>query len=247
MYRAPGITLLLAGLLLTGQAIPSDEPLRVVASEWSPYVSASVPRNGVAPQLVITALRRAGYRVQLYIDDWPQSLTATQAGDFDAIVSLWYTEERAESLAFSEPFMMNDLQFMGRSADLITLNSREDFVGLRVGIVEDFAYSEQQYDTTGIDIISGGSVGENIDRLLAGELDLVLGDSLVLRHEADLRRAAKRVEVLPLVLESRGLHLGVSRLRADHTEIVQAFNASIEAMKADGSYASLMANYRISN
>lgn len=247
MNYARRATLCLASLLLAGPALPDDELLRVVASEWSPYVSASVPRNGVAPQVVLTALRRAGYRVQLYLDYWPQSLAATQAGDFDAIVSLWYTEERAESLAFSEPFMMNDLQFMKRSADAIKLVSREDFVGLRVGIVEDFAYSEQQYDTTGIDVISGGSVGENIDRLIAGELDLVLGDSLVLRHEADLRRAAKQVEVLPLVLESRGLHLGVSRQRADHEQIIAAFNDSIAAMKADGSYASLMANYRISN
>jgi polar amino acid transport system substrate-binding protein len=226
----------------------AQEPiLRLVASEWPPYVDASVTRKGVAPQLVRAALRRAGYRVQLYIDYWPRSLEATQSGDFDAIVSLWFTDERAETIAFSEPFMTNRLLFMKRSADDIQLTEREDFVGLRVGVVEDYAYSEQQYDTSGIEIVSGGSVGDNVDKLLAGEVDLVLGDELVLRHQADIRRASKQVEVLPLVLESRDLHFGVSRRRPDHEAIVAAFNKGIEAMKADGSYASLLANYRISN
>lgn len=240
------VTLLVAGLLAFAADANAQE-LKVVASVWEPYVSASMERNGVAPALVRTALRRAGYRVQLYIDRWPRSLTATQAGNFDAIVSVWYTDARAETLAFSEPFINNRLQFMKRAADDIELRNREDFVGLRVGVVEDFAYSEQQYDTTGIEIVSGGSVGENVEQLLNGELDLVLGDHLVLSHEADQRRAAKRVEILPLVLESRGLHLGVSRKRLDHAEIVTAFDKNIAAMKADGTYNSMLANYRISN
>lgn len=243
--RRRTVSLLVTGLLAFATPA-SAQQLKLVASVWEPYVSASMERNGVAPALVVTALRRAGYRVQLYLDDWPRSLTATQAGDFDAIVSVWYTDDRAEALAFSEPFVMNRLQFMKRSEADIQLRNREDFVGLRVGVVEDYAYSEQQYDTTGIDIVSGGSVGENVQRLLDGEVDLVLGDQLVLRHEADQRLAAKRVEVLPLVLESRGLHLGVARQRPDHAEIITAFDKSIEAMKADGSYNSLLANYRIS-
>ena len=249
MKRFPRVLIGLAGLLLAGVAAGDEPPplLRVVASEWSPYVDASINRSGVAPQLVRAALRRGGYRVQLFIDDWPRSLEATQAGDFDAIVGLWYTAERAETIAFSEPFMANKLQFMKRAAADIQLNNREDFVGLRVGIVRDYAYSDRPYDTEGIEIVGGGSVGENVGRLLAGELDLVLGDALVLRHEADRRRAAKELTVLPLVLESRGLHLGVSRQRPDHAQIVAAFDAGIEAMKADGSYASLLANYRVSD
>lgn len=244
--RRTKVALLFAGLLAVASTANARE-LRLVASVWEPYVSASMERNGVAPALVRAALRRAGYRVQLYIDDWPRSLTATEAGDFDGIVSLWYTAERGEALAFSEPFIVNRLQFMKRAADDIQLRRREDFVGLRVGVVEDFAYSEQQYDTSGIDIVSGGSVGANVQRLLDGELDLVLGDQLVLHYEADQRRAAKRVEVLPLVLESRALHLAISRKRPDYAEIVTAFDKNIAAMKADGTYNSMLANYRISN
>ena len=245
--RVARTTGLLVSCCLALSSHASEQALRVVASEWAPYVDASIARNGVATALVITALRRAGFKVQLYLDNWPRSLTATQAGDFDAIVGVWYTEERAESLAFSDAFIVNELRFMKRSGDDIQVRERDDLVGLRVGVVEDYAYADKPYDTTGIEVVRGGSVGENVQRLLDGELDLALGDGLVLRHEADQRRASKQVELLPLVIESRGLHLGVSRQWPDHQSLVAAFNKSIAEMKADGSYNSTLANYRISN
>jgi len=237
--------LLAASVLLTGPVLSQD--LRLVATDWPPYVDTSITRNGVAPALVLAALQRAGYKVTLFIYDWPRALTATQAGDFDAITTLWFTEERARTIAFTEPFIMNELKFMRRVGDQVQANVREDLVGLRVGVVEDFAYGAQPYDTTGIEVISGGSVGENVEKLLAGEVDLILGDGMVLSHEADKLRAAKKVELLPTVLESRGLRLGVSRKHAEHEQIVADFNAAITAMKADGTYNNILGQYRISN
>jgi polar amino acid transport system substrate-binding protein len=52
--------------------------------------------------------------------------------------------------------------------------------------------------------------------------------------------------VLPKPLITRSLRIGVSKQRPDHAEIVAAFNRAVTQMKEDGSYNSLMANYRIS-
>ena len=243
LRRAQHGTLL--GLLLCFSATAQD--LKMVATDWAPYVDTSITRNGVAVSLVTEALQRAGYRVQLYLDDWPRALISTQAGEFDLIATLWRTDERAESIAFSEPFMQNELRFLRRVGDEVRANEREDLVGRRIGVVVDYAYGEQPYDTTGIEIVRNGSVGESIESLLAGDVDLVLGDSLVLRHEVDKRRMAKRVELLPSVLESRGLRIGVSKQRADHAEIIAAFDDAIAAMREDGSYNSMLGMYRISN
>jgi polar amino acid transport system substrate-binding protein len=244
--RRPAVVLMFV-VLLALHSPANAQKLRVVASDWPPYVEVSIPRSGVAVALVTTALQRAGYTVQLFLDNWPRSLTATQTGNYDAILGIWYTEKRAATLAFSEPFLANELRFMKRTGDAIEVRERADLVGLRVGIVEDYAYGAEPYDTTGIDVVSGGSVGDNVQGLLDGELDLVLGDGLVLRHAADQRRAAKEVELLPLVIATRGLYLGVSRQRPDYAAVVSAFNESIEAMRADGTLNSMLANYRVNN
>ena len=113
-------------------------------------------------------------------------------------------------------------------------------------MVNDYAYSAQPYDTTGIEITESGSVKQNIERLLNSEIDLVLADSRIAFFEVDQLRAAKRITVLPKPVITRGLRIGVSKQRPDHAEIVAAFNRAVTQMKEDGSYNSLMANYRIS-
>ena len=143
--------------------------------------------------------------------------------------------------------MTNALKFLTRGDVEIGALSREALTGYRIGVVEDFAYGEKPYDTTGLDIVVGTSVRDNVRQLFARELDLVLGDERVLRHEVDLVSGAKFVVIVPEPLETRGLRLAVSRTRADHEQIIAAFDAAIAAMREDGSYNDVLANYRISD
>lgn len=223
------------------------EELRLAAVDWPPYTFADSYRQGVATALVAAALERAGYDTKLTIADWPQILDATRDGENDVIVAAWYRADRDAELAFSAPYLTNRLKFLTRHDLEFGALSRDALAGYRIGVVGDFAYAEQPYDTAGLDILVGSSVRDNVRALFARELDLVLGDERVLRHEVDLVSGAKFVTFLPEVFEARGLRIAVSRERADHGRITAAFDGAIAAMRADGSYNSLLANYRISD
>ena len=223
------------------------EVLRITANVWPPYVDDQISGNGVAIALVTEALERAGYEVQLGIEPWPKALEATQDGQYDIVCSLWLTDDRAATLAFSEAYIENHIKFIKRSNSDLQYHDRKDLDGLRIGIVNDYAYSAQPYDTTGIEVTTSGSVKNNIERLLNDEIDLVLADSRVAFYEVDELRAAKRITVLPKPVITRGLRIGVSKQRPDHAQIVAAFNRAVAQMKEDGSYNTLMANYRISD
>ena len=119
-------------------------------------------------------------------------------------------------------------------------------MGLRIGVVSDYAYNREAVDTTGIEITAAGNVRENVESLLAGELDLVLADARVVMYEVNQLVVARRVTLLPEAVITRGLRIAVSRARADYEEIIEAFDATIASMKSDGSYDQLLANYRIS-
>ena len=233
-------------LVLLLRPLPAGE-LRLAANEWAPYTFADVYRQGVATALVTAGLERAGYTSRVTIMAWPKVLETTRRGENDVIVAVWFTEERDAELAFSEPYLTNELKFVTRDDVEIRELSREALAGYRIGVVEDFAYGEKPYDTTGLDIVVGTTVRDNVRALFARELDLVLGDERVLRHEVDLVSGAKFVSFLPEALETRGLRIAVSRVRADHEEIVAAFDAAIGAMRQDGSYNDVLANYRVSD
>jgi polar amino acid transport system substrate-binding protein len=149
-------------------------------------------------------------------------------------------------LTFSEPFLNNEIKFLKRADSDIQFRNVTDLTGLRIGVVNDFAYSREAVDTTGIVIKTAGSVRANIDSLLAGELDLVLADSRVAMYEANQMVAARNVTLLPEPFITRKLRIAVSTTRLDHKEIVKAFDAAIASMRSDGSYNQLLATYRIS-
>ena len=223
------------------------EELRLAANEWPPYTFADVYRQGVATALVTAGLERAGYDSRITIMAWPKVLDTTRRGDNDVIIAAWFSEARNTELAFSEPYLTNELKFLTRDDVDIPVLSREALAGYRIGVVEDFAYGEKPYDTTGLDIVVGTTVRDNVRALFARELDLVLGDERILRHEVDLVSGAKFVSFVAEPLETRGLRIAVSRARADHEQIVSAFDAAIAEMREDGSYNSVLANYRISD
>ena len=233
---------LLACIALGVQA----QELKLAATTWAPYVDQRLYESGVAVALATTALERAGYDTSLTIGPWPGVMEDTKKGTYDVLVGVWFTADRSVELAFSEPFLFNEIKFLKRADSSARFRTMDDLVDLRIGVVSDYAYSREAVDTTGIDVATAGSVRENIDRLLAEEIDLVLADSRVAMYEVNQLVVARRVTLLPDAVITRGLRIAISRTRPDHEEIVAAFDAAIAAMRSDGSYEQLLANYRIS-
>jgi len=232
-----------------GLSIPLAEAdeLRLTASEWRPYVDPNGQRGGFAMALVSRALERAGYDVSIDIGTWPQTLEDTISGKHDVFVTLWFSDERAESMVFSEPYIKNEIALVRRSDSGIRVSKREDLLGLKIGIVDDFAYSPANTDTTGINIVASGSVTESIAQLRDREIDLVLADRRVALFEINERALAKSFDVLPDPLVTRGLRIGVSKQREDADVIVAAFEAEIATMREDGSFNAILATFRVSD
>ena len=61
---------------------------------------------------------------------------------------------------FSEPYLENHIKFVKRSNSDIQYYDRDDLKGLRIGVVSDYAYSADPYDTTGIEVIGIGQCPE---------------------------------------------------------------------------------------
>lgn len=243
--RQPGIKALVCLIALFSGLPAGAEDLSMTANIWPPYVDDDLAQNGFVIALISAALERAGYSTSVVVEPFPKALEATIAGDYDVYCNLWLTSERASTLAFSEPYIENEITFIKRAESYFTFRDRADLNGLRVGIVSDYAYSQQPYDTTGITVSEAGSVKENIKRLLSGDIDLVLADRRVAMYEVNELRAAKKITVLPQPLSTRGLRIAVSKNRADHKDIIAAFDQAIAAMKTDGSYNAILASYRV--
>ncbi len=239
------IAILVIFLVLSSASVTSASELKVTASTWPPYVDPQLPESGLVINIVNVALTRAGYMTALTFDTWPRALEGTKIGIYDVIAGAWYSDERSEYLAFSQPFIINEVKFIKRKGRLIVYNTLEDLRGLVIGIVRDYAYGAEFDNAAYLIKVPQNHVIQNLNNLFSGRIDLTLADERVARYELRQYMSGDMSELafLPKPLSAKGLHIAVSKRRPDHAKIVSDFDSAITAMKKDGTYMEIMKNH----
>lgn len=226
----------------------SSTDIKVTASPWSPYVNAELPDNGFAVNLVMTTFKRAGYTPSLELTDWPNDLEGTLQGRYDVIASIWITQERKDDLIFSKPMIENNVKFMVRTDSNIQIPDAGKLKGYRIGVVEDYAYTQGAYSDLPVEFVKMDSVEQNLQQLLEGKIDIAVADERVALYVLNNRfpGGIKQIRFVEQNASTRGLRIAVSRKRADAEKIVADFEAELQRMKDDGTYLDILHQHRVS-
>jgi polar amino acid transport system substrate-binding protein len=248
MHRL-AIGLLTFGLLTFGLLAVNVQAakLNVVHSgNWPPYSGEGLPGEGLAVDLVITALQRAGYETVLNVDSLDRILEGGRLGVYDVFATPWYSDERNQYLAFSEPYLESRIRFIKRKDKKFEYEGFDDLRGVMIGVVKDYAYDDAFNESRDIIKISERNLIQNLLKLSQGRIDLTLDDERVLLYEINryMPNTMDKLEMLPRPLAVRGIHIGVSRENPGHEKIIAAFDKAIADMKKDGSYAKIVDKHR---
>ncbi len=222
----------------TALAADSVGTLRLASDVWPPFTDVD-GKARVAIDLVHEALRRTGVAASSEVrTNFRDVVEALQSGEVDGTAALWHSSERAAFLLFSRPYLENRLILVGPKGSDLSATSLAALAGKRVAVVATYAYGESMKSADGPRFIEGESDGDNLQRLVRGEVDYVLADELLVHHlfaryEAKARRLLQ-VGSRPLVV--RSLHFAVRRDYPDAEKIIDGFNAEVRRMIVDGSY-----------
>jgi len=216
--------------------------LVLATSEWAPYTGGpETPR--IAQTLVRDALRGAGYDVRFESHAvFARAEARLRRGDVDGSPALWKSAEREDLLTFSRPYLVNRLVVVGRTGADVSFDSLDDLAGLRVALVEGYAYGEAVDGATQVLWERRPSQEACFRALLASEVDYVLVDELVVRHLAERQPldVATHLAIGESAVVSRSLHLAVRRDRSDASAIVAAFDEEIRALLAGGKFHAIL-------
>lgn len=228
-------------LLLTAVSARAEQ-LRMVADEWPPYVDPTSPGGGLAIDLVSAVFSRAGYSTQLTVDDWSRDLEGASIGVYDVVANIWYTDERAQYLDYSDPYLLNDVRFVKRKGTDIEFEDYRDIRGLVIGIVKDYGYPQGFLKAGGLTKVANDALVLALTDLVEGQCDLVIDDKHVLEYTARkyLPDSENRLEFLPRPVGLEQLHIAVSKANPRHAQIVDDFNRTLRAMKSDGTYGRIL-------
>jgi polar amino acid transport system substrate-binding protein len=234
-------------LILGAGSIPSGhaaaQKLTVAALvDYPPFSDIGRPQLGFANELFTTAIRRAGYEVEIVMLPWSRALAGMQNGTYDILTCVWKTPEREKSMVFTAPFAVNRLVFAQRAHEDFVYQSLADLTGRTIGTIPGYAYDEAFLTATNFKREEAANVATNLRKLSAGRIDLTVEDELILRFiiNTQLPDLKMMVDLAPGALSENPLHFAVSRRRPDAEKVASAFNAALAAMRGDGSYDHLL-------
>lgn len=222
-----------------------ERSLRLVTSPWSPYVDDALPNNGLAIDLVTTALQRAGLSSELHLETWPRAYQGAASGADDVVAAIWPSSEREADLVFSDAYLSNDIIFLTRRGRSILYRNLDDLKGLKIGVVRQYAYGGGFDEYPSLIKVINNALIQNLLLLRSGQLDLVIGDrwSIFYQLSTFLPDTLEEFDVLLQPLVRRGLSIGVSRQNPEHAEIVEAFNKALRSIHEDGTYRQILARH----
>ncbi|MBB2493885.1 substrate-binding periplasmic protein [Aquipseudomonas ullengensis] len=237
--KAMHIIALTAALLLSGSL--HAELVRMSADSWPPFTDKRLPNNGLAVDLVNTALQRAGYTTEYIEAPWARVLHGLQQGDYDLVVSAWYSEERTRFGQFSAPYLINRVRFLQHRRTAIDYQSLADLRPYDIAVVRGYSYSQAFDQDASLRKVPVLEFAMGARMLAAGRVQLALEDELVAQHylNRELAEVKDSLTFLPQPLSENGLHILVRLSHPRHQQIVDDFNRAIVQMRADGTYAQI--------
>lgn len=228
---------LCAAWLLHGDAWARK--LVLAATEYPPYYSEALDRGGPVAELTLAALREAGFEVELRFMPWARALKLGEQGSVDGLVGVWRSPEREARFFYSDPVVANRIVLCrllaGRAPTRFT--TFEDLRPYTVGVVRGYA------DPPGL---AGAGVKtepvthdlQNLRKLLAGHLDLVLIDSRVAQYliHRNFGAEGRRIQCIAPAVQEHPQYLVVSRSTPGGEAIVAAFNERLQRLRRSGGF-----------
>jgi polar amino acid transport system substrate-binding protein len=218
----------------------------LVADTWPPYIDANLPENGMASEIVTTALTRAGYEPKIQIENWMRVLEGGELGIYDAIIAAWHRPERAEKFIYSDPYYVNEIRLIKLKGTDFDFRDIYTVPGLVAGYIEGYAYNEKIKRPDNILLVPSNHVVQNLLKLNNGQIDFTLGDEGVLRYQIEqyFSNNKDKFDIDQEVFAERKLYFMVSKLNPRHGRIIEDFNKELAKMKKDGTYQAILKKHR---
>ena len=207
--------------------------------EWQDEKAAIV---GFDIDIVTAVADKAGIEVKFVNTPWEGIFNNLAQGDRDFLVSaITITEERKQSMDFSDPYF--DAQQLIAVGENSKVTKFDDLKKLKVGV---------QTGTTGDEVVTKlqGKTSTNVKRfestplalkeLEAGGLDAVVADNGVVTNYLanNATTKFKAIADAAFVPEQYGLVV-----KKGNTELLAKLNQGLAAIKADGTYDRIYAQY----
>lgn len=231
----------------TGAAVvDSSKPLagkklKVMCSAFKPwrYADTTGKYIGIDFQIIDELAKRLGFTYEFEEIEFAGTVTAISTGQGDMACTMSYTEERAKSLDFSEPYYYAVTGILTMDS---SIKSWSDLKGKKVGVAQGTTFETVIKKADGVNVTSLDRITTAVEELRSGRVDAVYCDA------AQANAYAKDMAAMgakSIVVTENEIGKTASDYRWSFTkgsEYVKYINEALEEMKKDGTLNKIIAD-----
>ena len=227
------------------------EPLKigVAAEPYPPFTSPDASGNWVGWEVdfMVAICKQAELDCVITPTAWDGIIPALTSGQIDVIMSsMSITAERAKTIDFSDKYYNTPAMVMVAADSAITPDAAGltgKIVGVQISTTHE-AYTQKYFGPVAAEVKIYQTQDEANQDLAAGRVDAVMADSIALQAflDSDAGKACcKSAGMVANDPEILGAGVGFGLRQGD--PLKDKLNAAIAAIRADGTYAAITANY----
>lgn len=229
-----------------------DAPVRLAADIWPPFTgSADDGDEGYMVEIARLAFNRAGLDVVYHNVSWERALQGTTAGHFDGAVGA-SAADGAGLILPAQELAVNRLAFLVRKGDPWRFHGVSSLASVRLGVIQGYDYRDwlgawiarHRQDPSRVQELAGAeALSDNLRKLLAGRVDVVVDSETALRHAARKLHSLDRVEVAGVDDEAALCTIGFTPVGERGRRLARIFDREVARLRADGSLDSLLSRH----
>lgn len=229
-----GVTAGCGGPTTTWKRVQKSGVLKVgIEGTYPPFnfVNDQKQYDGFDVDIAKEVAKRLGVKVEFVGVEWKGIIAGLLADKYDIVIAqMSITEERKQSVDFTEPYVMTGAVLIARQGDE-RFKQLSDIKGFKVGVGTGTNFETLAKSVEGADVKSYTAFNDYLQDLLNGRLDVIINDQL-LAGDA-IKKGSLPIQVTSGLLEQDRIGMAIKK---DNPDFLAKVNEVLAAMKTDGTY-----------
>ena len=196
-------------------ALVQADSVKLTSLEWPPYTGEALVQQGASVAVAKAAFKAVGHELTIEFFPWKRAVAYGKDNpDYDGYFPEYYAESLKQDFVLSDAMGTGPLGFAHKSDKSISWSKLEDLKAYKIGTVSGYV-NTTEFDAMAeqnlLKVSAASSDLKNLQKLLAGRVDLAVIDSNVMEYllstESVLAGKASALTFNPTPLENKDLFI----------------------------------------
>ena len=236
--------LLLSGLVLSAPLLAQE--VHYTTLNWPPFIGENEDRHGVLAEIVKQTMESSGTDYTLEFTAWTKALDDVLAGNKDAIVGAYYSEERTKNYHYSLPIYSVFTGLVKRDGiDIQFIQSFDELNSYRISKLANSVVGEAFDKHPFPNMKTFETEQEAVQALFDGEVDFYAGNFDVAKALAKkIGKDSAELSIVQPPINEQEIFVMFSKATENGLEQRDAFNQSLVKLQASGQYDSIVSSFK---